>query len=91
MVYELSEGETLNMMVSGISVKDGEKVAYVMFEEGVCKAEGIIPDCKITSHTGFTDEEIRQLEQYMIGNLMMLKKQAASINPIKAMMDEKIL
>lgn len=78
----------MNMMVSGIAMKDGEKRAYVLFEDGASKAEGIIPDCKITSSRGFTDEEISQLEQFMIGNLMMLKKQAAAINPIKAMMKD---
>lgn len=78
----------MNMLVSGISVRDGEKVAYVLFDDGERKAEGVIPDCKIVSNHGFSDDEAAQLEQYMIGNLMMLKKQAASINPIKAMMDD---
>lgn len=76
------------MLVSGISEKDGEKVAYILFEEGDCKAEGLIPECVINSSVGFSNEEVSQLEMYMKGNLGMLKKQAASVNPIKAMMKD---
>lgn len=76
----------MNMLISGISMKDGEKIAYIMFEEGNSKAEGNIPSCKITSNKGFSEDEINQLENYMRENLAMLKKQAASINPITAMM-----
>lgn len=76
----------MNMLVSGISMKDGEKIAYIMFEEGDCRAEGNIPSCKITSNKGFSGEEVAQLENYMRENLSMLKKQAAAINPITAIM-----
>ena len=37
---------------------------------------------------GFDDDEIGQLELYLKGNLGELKKQAASVNPIKAMMED---
>lgn len=78
----------MNMLVSGISEKDGKKVAYIMFEDDIRSAEGIIPECSITSNNGFTDDEVAQLEDYMKENLAMLKRQAAGINPIKAMMKE---
>ena len=32
------------------------------------RAEAILPDCKITKQSGFTPEEITQLEQYLIQN-----------------------
>ena len=78
----------MNMLVSGISEKDGKKVAYIMFEDDTRSAEGLIPECSITSNNGFTDDEVAQLEDYMKENLAMLKRQAAGINPIKAMMKE---
>lgn len=77
------------MTISGISLKDGKKVAYVRFVEGEMYAEGIIPECKISKHAGFNDEEILVLENYMRENIGMLKRRAAEINPLKAMFEEK--
>lgn len=76
----------MNMIVSGVFNKNGKKTAYVRFEEDKRYAEGTIPDCKITAYNGFTDDEVEQLEAYMQGNLEMLKRQAANVNPITAMM-----
>lgn len=78
----------MNMMVSGISEKEGKRVAYVLFEEDTRKAEAIIPECRIISNDGFSKEEVYQLEEYMKNNLAMLKQQAAGIHPIKAMMKD---
>ncbi|MDD6038954.1 MAG: hypothetical protein PUD20_09210 [bacterium] len=76
----------MNMLVSGISHKDGKKIAYVRFEDGDCFAEAVIPECRVTKSAGFSEDEVHQLVDYMKNNLAMLKKQAAGINPIKAMM-----
>lgn len=72
----------LNMILSGITEKDGKKRACVRFEDGKRYAEGYIPDCKINSQAGFSAEEIKMLEDYLTNNLADLKKQAASIDPI---------
>ncbi len=32
------------------------------------RAEAILPDCKITKQSGFTADEISQLEQYLLQN-----------------------
>ena len=77
--------DSLKMSVSPICVKDGKKIAYVEFSDGNRRAEGIIPDCVITSNKGFFDEEIDQLEQYMKNNLAMLKKMASGINAFSAL------
>ena len=74
----------MNMSVSPICVKDGERFAYVSFQEGERLAEGKIPDCKIVSNKGFTAEEVAQLEEYMILELKNLKKMAAGINVLDA-------
>lgn len=81
----------LNMLVSGVIDRDGVKKACIYFsrpEDPKQYAEGYIPDCKITSSKGFSDEEIAGLETYLKENLEDLKKRAAGINPIKAMMKE---
>ncbi|MCR5468812.1 MAG: hypothetical protein K6F37_07625, partial [Lachnospiraceae bacterium] len=72
-----NKGE-LNMSVSSICLsKDGNKYAYVTFDDGVRHAEGRIPDCRITKNDGFARIEVAQLEKYMYENLRDLKKMAA--------------
>ncbi len=78
----------LNMLVSGVFDKDNKKQACVYFTQGDSFAEGYIPDCKITSSKGFTEQEIAELEGYMMDNLPTLKHRASEINPIKAMMKD---
>lgn len=78
----------MEILVSGVSKKGEKRIAYVMFQEGECVAEAIIPDCQVISNKGFSEQEICQCEQYLRENLVMLKNQAAQINPIKAMMKE---
>ncbi len=80
------EPDELSMQVSPICDRDGEKYAYVTFSDGKRNAEGEIPKCVILSNEGFSKDEIYELEDYMEKNLDMLKKMAASVNPIKAMM-----
>ncbi len=77
---------TVNMSVSPICVKDGKKYAFVTFSEGERLAEGKIPDCTIISNTGFTAEEVAQLESYMQKELPKLKEMAAGIHLLDAFM-----
>lgn len=81
--------DELTMTVSAVCTHNGEKLAYVTFSDSKRSAEGVIPDCKITKSNGFTDEEVGQLELYLKMNLGELKKQAAGVNPIRAMMKEE--
>ena len=78
--------ESLTMTISGIVPKDGRKHIYVTFEDGKCKAEGYIPDCVITSSTGFSNDEIKMLELYMKHSQDEIREHAKKINPIKALM-----
>lgn len=79
--------DELNMSVSAVCMHEGEKYAFVSFSDGKRVAEGKIPDCKIVSSDGFTPEEVKMLELYMIGNLKQLKKMAASVRLIDAFME----
>lgn len=74
------------MTVSPVCGKDDERFAYVSFTDGTRSAEGKIPGCKIVSATGFSQEEIRMLEEYMEQELPQLKRMAASIRLVDAFM-----
>ena len=78
--------EELNMSVSPICVKDGNRYAFVNFTDGTRSAEGKIPDCKIISNKGFSEEEVKKLEEYMQKELPHLKQMAAGINVLGAFM-----
>ncbi|MCQ2550521.1 MAG: hypothetical protein MJ134_10865 [Lachnospiraceae bacterium] len=78
----------MNILVSGVTGKEGERKAYVRFEDDTRYAEGTIPTCTITDSSGFTQREIKELELYMIDHLTELKKEAAVINPFRAMMKD---
>ena len=76
----------VNMSVSPVCVKDGEKYAFVTFSDGERQAEGKIPACTIISNKGFSNEEVEQLEDYMRRELTQLKKMAAGIHLLDAFM-----
>ncbi|MBQ7583311.1 MAG: hypothetical protein IJT24_01760 [Lachnospiraceae bacterium] len=78
---------SVDIRVSGVFERDGKKLACVSFSDGKRSAEGIIPDCVITSNKGFTPDEAEQLEGYMKRELPSLKKTAAGINVVKAFME----
>lgn len=80
--------DELKMSVSPICVKDGNRYAFVNFTDGKRLAEGKIPDCKIISNKGFSEEEVGKLEEYMQKELPKLKQMAAGINVLGALMKE---
>ena len=47
---------------------NGKKVSAPRPEIAIDRAEAILPDCKITKQSGFTADEISQLEQYLLQN-----------------------
>ncbi len=79
---------TLNL--SGVVEKDGQKIAYVRFSRGDDFAEGYIPDCIFAKVQGFTDDEVSMLTDYLRANLTELKKRAAGINPLTAIMGRSV-
>jgi hypothetical protein len=73
----------ISVICSGILRKNGEKIIYVRFERGEDFAEGSIPEKKIHSHSGFSEEEIEQFETYMSEQEFEIIRQAKAVNPIK--------
>lgn len=78
--------QPMQMICSGILRKDGEKIIYVRFERGEDFAEGSLPAAKITSHRGFSQNEIGQFEEYMSENRFAIIEQAKSVNLMKNFM-----
>lgn len=78
--------DELNMSVSPICVKGGNRYAFVNFTDGKRSAEGKIPDCKIISNKGFSEDEVKSLEEYMQKQLPHLKQMAAGVNVLGAFM-----
>lgn len=77
--------EEVKMSVSPVCTKNDQQYAFVSFSDEKRIAEGKIPECKIISNQGFTNEEIIQLEDYMRRELRTLKKMAAGIRLIDAL------
>ena len=85
---DLKAGE-LKMTVSSVCRSEqGDKYAFVTFQDGVRTAEGKIPDCKILKNDGFAEIEVQQLERYSKEHLTELKKMAASIDIFSAFKGE---
>lgn len=81
--------EEMKMSVSGVvKNKDGKKVVYITFEDGARSAEGVLPEGKINESIGFTQEEIRALEQYMVASKDTIMQMAKTVNPMKAFLSD---
>ena len=61
----MNNNDELQMQVSPICNKNGEKVAYITFSDNERQAEGEIPKCIINTNNGFSEDEIHALEDYM--------------------------
>ncbi len=80
--------DALEMSVSPIFLVNGKKKACVSFTDKKRTAEGMIPECVITKNNGYSEEEIKALEDYMKKELKKLKQMAANVNVLKAFMKE---
>lgn len=76
--------DDLNMSVSSIVEKNGQKQIYVVFEDDTRSAEGRLPDSKILSNNGFSDEEVAALELYLSANSAQIHEMAKKINIMDA-------
>lgn len=76
----------IRMMVSPGAKKDGVKQIYVMFTRGSQMAEIVLPEYRLLSNNGFTQEETEQLIRYAKDSKDQILGLAKEVNPIKAMM-----
>lgn len=78
--------QQVQIICSGILRKDGDKIIYVRFERGKDYAEGSIPGGRITTHNGFTPEELAQFEDYLAEHRFEIIEQAKTVNLMKNFM-----
>ena len=79
----------MNMLVSGLVGKGDNKRICVYFSDKDKYAEGSIPDCKITSAKGFSDSEIKEIEDYLRENKDQIIEEARKVNPLKSFLGRK--
>ncbi|MBR1635635.1 MAG: hypothetical protein IJ682_11340 [Lachnospiraceae bacterium] len=77
---EENRQQDMTMSVSPICVKDGKKYAFVRFADGSKNCEWTIPEVRLSSNDGFSEEEISGLKFYIKNNMADLKRMAAQIN-----------
>ena len=72
------------MSVSCVTRTKDSKAVYVMFQDGDKNAEIALPECRLVSNKGFSDEEISQLMDYAANEKDSIFELAKGINPMKA-------
>lgn len=78
--------EEMKMSVSPIVRKDGKKYIYVEFDDGTHRAEGRLPDKKLVSNEGFSEEEVAALEFYLKHQEQEIVEMAKKVNAMNAFM-----
>ena len=78
----------MNMLVSGLVGKGDKKRICVYFSDKDKYAEGSIPDCRITSSKGFTERELKEIEDYLFENKDQILEEARKVNPLKSFLSK---
>lgn len=83
----MHQDDEIRMTYSGIITHKDKKTVQVIFERGdSASAEGSIPEGKITKSTGFTQEEVEELNHFLISNTNDIMERARLINPLRGFM-----
>ncbi|MCR5686874.1 MAG: hypothetical protein K6G58_02435 [Lachnospiraceae bacterium] len=77
----------IRMSVSTMTRTKDSKAVYVLFEDGGKKAEFALPELRLVSSEGFSEEEISQLRDYAENEKDSIMEVARKINPMRALMD----
>ena len=79
----------INMSVSSMTRKDGEKAVYVLFADKSRSAEFTLPELKLLNSNGFSTEEIKKLTEYVDNERVQIMELARTVNPMK-MLKERV-
>ncbi len=74
----------METIISGVMGEGDNKKIYVLFSDNEKSAEGRIPDCTIISNKGFSQDEVKQMEDYLRESKDLIISEAKRINPIKS-------
>lgn len=80
--------DEVKMLVSGYVMKDKKRIVRVSFVRGGDYAEGILPEGMIEKAKGFTEEEVRKLENFLRVNKDEILGEAKKVNPIRSWLQE---
>jgi len=80
--------QEISMSVSSMTGSDGEKTVYVLFQDANKTAELKAPTGKLIRNSGFSDEEIAQLKDYVKNEQETILALAKQINPMRAFLGE---
>ncbi len=76
----------ITMSVSSMTRNGDNKAVYVFFRDGKKSAEFALPECRIVDNSGFDEDEIEKLLEYVDGERDSIFRMAREINPVKALM-----
>lgn len=76
----------LKMSVSSMTRKRDKKGVYVLFTDGPNSAEFLVPDCSVIKSTGFSNDELEQLKDYLHNEQDYIFSLAKDVNPIRGFM-----
>ena len=76
----------IKMSVSSLTRNKDKKAIYVFFQDGDKTAEFTLPGCELVKNKGFSDDDIRQLKDYINNEQDTIFAMAKQVNPLKAMM-----
>lgn len=77
----------IRMSVSTMTRTKDTKAVYVLFEDGEKNAEFALPEGKLVSNKGFSNEEIAQLKDYVTNESDSIFDIAKTINPMKSFLN----
>lgn len=81
--------ENIDMKVSSIIRKDGDKAIYVLFSEDERSCEFVLPEKKLLSNHGFREDEIMELTDYITNEADSILDIAKNVDPMKGFMGLK--
>ena len=76
--------EDVKMSVSAPVVKDERKIVYVVFEDVAQSAEFEAPAGTLVKNSGFSEEDVEVLQEYIKNNWKTIFDMAKDIDPMKA-------
>lgn len=80
----MNSSQEVRMTYSGLVNYKGEKAVRVVFERGKTDyAEGIVPSGILESSSGFTEEELERLSDYLKCNADDIFQKAREVNPLR--------
>ncbi|MCH4191316.1 MAG: hypothetical protein LKF52_03325 [Butyrivibrio sp.] len=76
------EQQSVKLTYSSIVSAGGKPLVAITFERGSDVAEGIMPEGRIRSSSGFSEEEVHQLSAYLIQNKDQIMQEARKISSL---------